>query len=204
MSIVNHKDIKWLLERDKIFIAIHELYGPPPGWRRPQGFTTLCQVILEQQVSLPSAKAHFNKLNAFLPDFTPEEILKLSPGEMRNCHLSKQKAGYLQALSSAILEKRLDLTILPDLPVEISREQLKGIKGIGDWTVDIYLMFCLQVKDIFPSGDIAVINAARELTGAGSKNEILEHAASWKPYRSLATYFLWHYYLSKRNRSAVL
>jgi DNA-3-methyladenine glycosylase II len=93
---------------------------------------------------------------------------------------------------------------LPELPVADIREQLKSVKGIGDWSADIYLMFCLQAKDVFPSGDIAVINTIRELTDFVSKEGILEYSERWKPYRSLATYFLWHYYLSKRKRSSTL
>jgi DNA-3-methyladenine glycosylase II len=94
--------------------------------------------------------------------------------------------------------------MLPELPVPDVRAQLKNIKGIGDWTTDIYLMFCLQAKDIFPIGDIAVVKTIKELTGTVSKDEIIEHSNRWKPYRSLATFFLWHYYLSKRKRTSVL
>ncbi len=93
---------------------------------------------------------------------------------------------------------------MPDLPVAITRSQLMSIKGIGDWTVDIYLMFCLQTRDVFPVGDIAVINTVRELTHAVSKDEILAYSEKWKPCRSLASYFLWHFYLSKRKRTPVV
>jgi DNA-3-methyladenine glycosylase II len=199
--IVNQQDITHLFKADEIFVTIEGLYGLPPNWNRPQGFTTLAKIILEQQVSLQSANAHFNKLNDYLPAFTPEEILKLSDLEMRQCQISKQKSRYLKELSKAILDGRIDLNMLPELPVPDVRAQLKNIKGIGDWTTDIYLMFCLQAKDIFPIGDIAVIKTIKELTGAVSKDEMIEHSERWKPYRSLATFFLWHYYLSKRNRS---
>lgn len=201
--IVNPHDITELLKKDEIFVTIFNLYGSPPNWSRPQGFTTLAMIILEQQVSLQSAKAHFNKLNSYLSAFTPEEILKLLDVEMRQCQITRQKSTYLRALSAAILDGSLDLNKLPELPVAHIREQLKSIKGIGDWTADIYLMFCLQAKDIFPIGDIAVVNTIRELTGVESKEEIIVHSKKWKPYRSLATYFFWHYYLSKRNRSSV-
>jgi DNA-3-methyladenine glycosylase II len=200
-NIVNQKDINKLIKVDEIFVAIHDLYGSPPNWNRPQGFSTLAKIILEQQVSLQSANAHFNKLNDYIPAFTPEEILKLSNEEMRQCQISKQKSRYLKELSKAILDRRIDFNRLPELPVPDVRTQLKNIKGIGDWTTDIYLIFCLQAKDIFPIGDIAVIKTIKELTGAVSKDEMIEHSERWKPYRSLATFFLWHYYLSKRNRS---
>ena len=202
--IVNQLDINHLLKSDDIFVTINNLYGSPPNWNRPQGFTTLSKIILEQQVSLQSANAHFNKLNAYLPAFTPKEILKLSDEEMRQCQISKQKSTYLRALSMAILDGNLDLDGLLKFSVTLIREQLKSIKGIGDWTADIYLMFCLQAKDIFPVGDIAVVNTIRELTGASTKNEIITYSERWKPFRSLATFFLWHYYLSKRKRNSVL
>jgi DNA-3-methyladenine glycosylase II len=202
-SIVNHSDIKKLMKTDALFSKIYALYGPPPDWTRPQGYITLSKIILEQQVSLQSANAHFNKLNNYLPEFAPEEIMKLSDEEMRNCQISRQKAKYLRELSLTIIEGRIDLDSFQELPDDEIRRQLKSIKGIGDWTADIYLMFCLRAKDIFPAGDVAVINTIKELTEAKTKDEIMAYAENWKPYRSLATYFLWHYYLSKRNRKSI-
>ena len=201
--IVNQPDIDKLLKADKVFGTIHALYGSPLNWNRQQGFPALAKIILEQQVSLQSANAHFNKLYEYLPAFTPEELLKLSDDEMRQCQISKQKSRYLKELSKAILDGKIDLNKLPELPVPDVRTQLKSIKGIGDWTTDIYLMFCLQAKDVFPIGDIAVVKTIKELTGVVSKKEIIGHSEKWKPYRSLATYYLWHYYLSKRMRSSV-
>jgi DNA-3-methyladenine glycosylase II len=199
-NIVNHNDIKKLLKTDALFLKIYTLYGSPPDWNRPQGFITLSKIILEQQVSLQSANAHFNKLNNYLSEFAPEEIMKLSDEEMRNCQISRQKARYLRELSLTIIERKIDLERFHELPESEVRRQLKCIKGIGDWTVDIYMMFCLQVKDIFPIGDVAVITTIKELTEAKSKDEIMAYAEKWEPFRSLATYFLWHYYLCKRNR----
>jgi DNA-3-methyladenine glycosylase II len=199
-AIVNQPDITELSGKDDIFINILAQYGAPPNWERPEGFITLVKIILEQQVSLQSANAHFTKLNNYLPAFTPEEIVKLSDQEMRACQISRQKSRYLKDLSLAILDGRIELGKLSVTPLSDIRTRLKNIKGIGDWTVDIYLMFCLQEKDIFPSGDIAVINTIKELTGAVSKAAILEHSSKWIPFRSLASFFLWHYYLSKRNR----
>jgi len=114
--------------------------------------------------------------------------------------ISRQKSIYLRTLSSAILDGSIDLEKFIELPLDEVRAQLKKIKGIGDWTVDIYLMFCLQAKDIFPVGDVAVINTIKELTGSLYRNEIIVRSEKWKPLRSLATFFLWHYYLRKRMR----
>jgi DNA-3-methyladenine glycosylase II len=119
---------------------------------------------------------------------------------MRMCQISRQKSGYLRSLSTAILSGDLDLEDLSGKGETEIRRQLTGIKGIGIWTSDIYLMFCLQLKDIFPAGDVAIINTVRELSSAGTKEEIIKLSDKWKPLRSLAAYFLWHYYLKKRNR----
>lgn len=199
-SIVNINDIKQLINIDGLFASIADKYDHPPNWKRPQGFVSLSKIILEQQVSLASAAAHFLKLNNYLAEFTPSEILKLSDQEMRNCQISRQKAIYLRALSTAILQGEIDLDELPGLSDTEVRKQLTKIKGIGDWTTDIYLMFCLQARDIFPIGDIAVVNTIKELYGVITKEEIMLLSEKWKPYRSLAVYFLWHYYLSKRNK----
>jgi DNA-3-methyladenine glycosylase II len=198
--ILNSPHIKKLTSSHKLFSKIKEQYGIPPNWQRPQGFISLSRIILEQQVSLASADAHFNKLNSYIKEFTPKEILKLSDKEMRACQISRQKAKYLRALSQAILNNDLDFDELPKLSQGEVRNKLTSIKGIGDWTTDIYLMFCMQTKDIFPLGDIALINTIKELTKVKTHSGIIRLTQKWKPYRSLSAYFLWFYYLKKRNR----
>lgn len=199
-KIVNRTDIKKLTSSHKIFTFIKDKYGIPPNWQRPEGFISLSKIILEQQVSLASAEAHFIKLNSYLPEFSPSEILKLSDEEMKACQISWQKSKYLRALSQALLKKDLEFEELPKLNSEEVRKKLTSIKGIGDWTTDIYLMFCLQSKDIFPLGDIALITTIKELTKVKTNSGIVRLTQKWKPYRSLAAYFLWYYYLMKRNR----
>jgi DNA-3-methyladenine glycosylase II len=199
-GIVNEKDIKVLIRRDRLFARILEQVGPPPDWSREPGFISLSKIILEQQVSLASANAHYQKLQAYLGEFLPSNILKLTDEEMRSCQISRQKAKYLRELSVAIINNEIDLLKLAGLNEPEIRAQLTAIKGIGHWTTDIYLMFCLQAKDIFPVGDIAVVNTIKELSGAKTIEDIGQLAERWKPLRSLATFFLWHYYLKKRNR----
>jgi len=199
-SIVNISDVEELISKDNLFAKIKTLFGLPPNWTRSQGFISLSKIILEQQVSLASAEAHFKKLNNYLPEFSPTEILKLTDEEMKACQISRQKAKYLRVLSQAVLSEELDFKELSKLcPVEV-RKKLASIKGIGDWTTDIYLMFCLQSKDIFPLGDIALISTIKELTQVKTKEGLVRLTQKWKPSRSLAAYFLWHYYLKKRNR----
>lgn len=198
--IVNQRDIAQLIKIDKTFAFINDKYGNPPNWKRPPGFISLSRIILEQQLSLASAGAHFLKLSNYIVEFTPSNILRLTDEEMRNCQISRQKKEYLRSLSTAILNGDIYLEKLTGLNEIEVRNQLTGIKGIGNWTTDIYLMFCLHSKDILPLGDIAIINTIKELYGVKTKEEILLISEKWKPYRSLATYFLWHYYLKPRNR----
>jgi len=198
--IVNKTDIKILTTAHKLFQKIKDKYGIPPNWQRPEGFVSLSKIILEQQVSLASAEAHFIKLNNYLPKFSPSEILNLSDEEMRTCQISRQKAKYLRVLSQSILNKEMGFKELSELGSEKVRKKLTSIKGIGDWTTDIYLMFCLQKKDIFPLGDVALITTIKELTRIKTEQGIIRFTEKLKPLRSLAAYFLWYYYLKKRKR----
>lgn len=200
--IVNTRHVNALIKKDPLFAKIKADWSLPPNWQRPQGFVTLCKLILEQQVSLASAHAHFTKLNGYVKAFEPKYLLKLSDEEYRHCHISRQKSTYLRALSEAVLNGQLDIEALELAEESEVRAQLTAIKGIGQWTTDVYLMFCLQHTDIFPIGDIAVVNTIKEFTGLQTREEMLAHAENWRPYRSLAVYFLWHHYLKKRNRTA--
>jgi len=192
--------IDWLLEREEKFRFIQEQYGRPLIVTRPTGFETLCLLILEQQVSIDSAKATFLKLKKAIQDFVPENIAVFSDEDFRTCGVSRQKTTYLKALSQAILDKHLEVDRLSEKDAATVREELLKIKGIGHWTIDVYLMFCLQSPDIIPLGDIAVVNTIKELFDIHDKEAMAEYAQKWKPYRSVATFFLWHYYLQKRGR----
>lgn len=191
--------IDFLTSKNLIFLEIIEKYGLPPIPKRPQGFETLVLLILEQQVSIDSAKATFLKIKAFTT-CNPESMVLLSDEEFRALGVSRQKTKYIKILAEAILNKELDLESLATKPAQQVREELIKLKGIGNWTIDIYLMFCLQEPDLIPLGDIAVINTIKELLDIHDKQEMETHAQQWSPYRSYATYLLWHYYLNKRNR----
>ncbi|MDD2819882.1 MAG: DNA-3-methyladenine glycosylase 2 family protein [Flavobacterium sp.] len=195
--------IHYLSEKDPIFKTIVEKYGLPVIPVRPQGFETLVLLILEQQVSIDSAKATFLKLKAKHNHFIPEKLLESSDEEFRNLGVSRQKTSYIKALATALLNKDLDLESLPTKSAQEVREELIKIKGIGHWTIDIYLMFCLQAPDLIPLGDIAVINTIKELLNIHDKEEMERYVLQWSPHRSLATFLLWHYYLKQRNRTVV-
>lgn len=191
-----------LSKKDLHLKNIVRQYGYPPMWTRPANFQTLIHIILEQQVSLASAKAAFLKLKEKLVTITPEKLLQLTDAELKACYFSRQKIVYARHLATAIVSKQLNLEKLSLLPDEKIREELKRIKGIGDWTVDIYLLFALQRTDIFPTGDLAMVNAFKEikrLEKQVSKEEVIALSENWKPHRSVATMILWHYYIQKRG-----
>ena len=195
--------IDYLSEKETIFKKIIEQYGMPVIPKRAQGFETLVLLILEQQVSIDSAKATFLKIKESQKRIIPEILLHVTDQEFRNLGVSRQKTSYIKALAKAILNNDLDLKSLPTKTAQQVREELIKIKGIGNWTIDIYLMFCLQAPDLLPLGDIAVINTIKELLNIHDKNAMKIHAEQWSPYRSYATYLLWHHYLNKRNRTVV-
>ncbi|TKT92973.1 DNA-3-methyladenine glycosylase 2 family protein [Dyadobacter frigoris] len=192
---------------DEDLAVIIKEHGYPPMWTRPNTYETLVHIILEQQVSLASALAALKKLQEKTIALTPENILKLSDEELKACYVSRQKMIYLRGLALALVEKRLELDVLGSLPDNEVRSQLTALKGIGNWTTDIYLMFVLQRADIFPIGDLAAVNAlkrAKKLVRETPRENLLEVAAFWKPYRTVATMILWHHYLSSPFRSYAL
>ena len=187
---------------DKEMKHIIHLYGYPPMWTRPASFATLIHIILEQQVSLASALAAFNKLKQKIGTITPEKLLQLSDAEMKACYFSRQKMVYARHLAETIISKKIQLKKLSALPDEEIRTALKQVKGIGDWTSDVYLMFALQRADIFPIGDLAMVNALKEvkkLPKQTAKEELLQMAEAWRPYRTIAAMLLWHHYIKTRN-----
>jgi DNA-3-methyladenine glycosylase II len=183
--------------------AILDTYGYPPMWTRPNTFESLIHIILEQQVSLASALAALNKLRDKIGKVTPGRLLELTDEELKACYFSRQKTVYARHLALAIQEKRFSLKALERLPNEEVRTRIVALKGLGNWSADIYLMFVLRRADIFPVGDLAAVNAlkqVRKLKKQVSVNSLLKIATEWEPYRTVATMILWHYYLSVRKK----
>jgi len=187
---------------DPDLAVIIQTYGYPPFWSRPNTFETLVHVILEQQVSLASALSALNKLKEKVQELTAARIVLLTDEEMRACYVSRQKSGYIKYLAEALLSGQLNLTDLEDMPDDEVRARLVALKGIGQWTADVYLMFVLQHPDVFPIGDLAAVNAlkrVKKMHTETTREQLLEIADGWRPYRTIATMLLWHFYLSERR-----
>ncbi|BAY48305.1 HhH-GPD family protein [Scytonema sp. HK-05] len=191
-----------LANRDSDFAGILETFGPPPLWEREAGFPTLLRIILEQQVSLAAAKAVFNRLCAVAVPLTPENFLTLDDVQLKTIGFSRQKILYGRALAIAITSGQLNLTNLETMDETAIRTELKRIKGIGDWTVDIYLLMALLRPDVFPKGDLGLAIATQKLKGLTLRptpEELAAIADNWRPWRAVAARILWHYYLSDRT-----
>jgi DNA-3-methyladenine glycosylase II len=199
-----------LTARDMRLARIVAEFGPPPLWAREPGFPTLLRIILEQQVSLASAQAAFDRLIAIASPLTPERFLELDDATLKTAGFSRQKTRYGRELAGAILSGRLDLDALDALDDEAVRATLITVVGIGRWTADIYLLMAMCRPDAWPAGDLALATAARHALGLASAPGTAELefiGEAWRPWRAVAARVLWHFYLNggiKRGGAAAL
>ena len=194
-----------LAGRDADLEAIVGRYGPPPLWDRAPGFGTLVHIILEQQVSLSSAKAAYDRLLAATDPLTPDAFLRLGDAELLAIGFSRQKARYGRALASRILDGALDLDSLDALDDDGVQVALEAVPGIGRWTSTIYLLMVLGRPDVWPTGDIALATAVAQskgLPGRPDPQTLMQIGEAWRPWRSVAARLFWHDYLARRGRSS--
>jgi DNA-3-methyladenine glycosylase II len=192
--------VEELCRCDADLAGIVAAFGPPPLWAREPGFPTLLHIILEQQVSLASARAAFGRLLAAASPLTPESFLRLDDRRLREIGFSQQKTRYGRHLAQVLLDGTLDLEALPGMEVAAARDALLQVKGIGLWTADIYLLMALGSPDIWPRGDLALVVAAQEVKRLPSRptaEELETLGLNWKPWRAVAARLLWHHYLSR-------
>lgn len=190
-----------LAARDPDLAGVVERHGPPPLWAREPGFATLVLLVLEQQVSLASARAAFERLREALGTVEPHGLLGLDDARLRAIGFSRQKAGYVRELAGALLAGALDLDALAGAPDDEIRARLTALRGIGSWTADVYLTMALRRPDAFPSGDLALLVSAgrvKRLDRRPAPQELEALAEPWRPYRAVAARILWHAYLSER------
>jgi DNA-3-methyladenine glycosylase II len=196
--------VEELTARDADLAAIVARHGPPPLWNREPGFGTLLHVILEQQVSLASAQAAFDRLRAEADPLTPARFLELTDADLLAIGFSRQKTRYGRALAEAIETGALDLTTLETLDDGAVHEALQSVPGIGPWTSTIYLLMVLLRPDLSPAGDIALAESVGQVKGLGRRPDPIEMVAlgeAWRPWRSVAARLFWHDYLARRGRS---
>jgi len=194
--------VRLLADRDEHLAEVVNTYGRPPLWVREPGFPTLVYIILEQQVSLASAKAAFDRLQAAVKPLTPRGFLKLNDVELLRIGFSRQKTLYTRLLAESLARRHFDLRYLHDLPDDSAHKMLVAFKGIGRWTADIYLLSALRRPDIWPTGDLALATAVQEVKRLGKRPapEKLETlSAPWRPWRAVAARLFWHAYLCKRG-----
>ncbi len=197
-----HTICRKLAKIDADLAGIIKEHGYPPMWIRPATFQSLVLFILEQQVSLASAYAAFKRLKEKIGFVTPAKILAMTDQELRDCYFSRQKIVYARELAMVIQSRKMKLRSFPLLADEEVRNEMIKIKGIGHWTVDVYLMHSLQRSDLFPLGDIALVNSLKEVKGLPkdiSKEKMLQIAEAWRPNRTVAAMILWHAYIKKRG-----
>ena len=190
--------LQQLAARDPDLSAIVARLGAPPMWDREPGFPTLIHIILEQQVSLASARAAFDRLRAAASPLTPEAFLTFDDARLKSIGFSRQKTAYARGLAQAVQAGQLDLTELAGLPDDEVRRVLLKLKGIGPWSADIYLLMALRRPDVWPAGDLALALAAqrvKRLPSCPSPAELEAMGDEWRPWRAVAARLLWHYYL---------
>jgi DNA-3-methyladenine glycosylase II len=189
-----------LASRDRYLAAILESLGPPPMWSRKTGFRTLIRIILEQQVSLASAAAMFDRLESSIIPMSPERLLEMGELRLKALGLTRQKTAYFLDLADSIVQKRLNLRSLVRMGDDEVRAALMQVKGIGSWSADIYLLMALQRPDIWPGSDLALaiaISKIRRTKRRPEPAELAKIAERWRPFRSVAARMLWQYYLAQ-------
>jgi DNA-3-methyladenine glycosylase II len=195
--------VERLVVADPDLADIVARHGHPPLWDREPGFPTLLHIVLEQQVSVASARAAFERLKAVADPLTPTRFLELSDAALLEIGFSRQKARYGRALAAAVRSGALDLGGLARLDDDTVHAELQSIPGIGPWTSTVYLLMVLGRPDVWPAGDIALAKAIAEVKTLPYRPDAAEMALlgeAWRPYRSVAARLFWHDYLSRRGR----
>ncbi|MFY8181206.1 MAG: DNA-3-methyladenine glycosylase family protein [Flavobacterium sp.] len=192
--------VEFLTSKDETLKFILDTYGHPIIQKRQEGFASMCHIILEQQVSIESAKACYVKLENYFKKITPENIYYSSDDELKSCGLSRQKIVYLKDLAFKVINNDINFESFATKSEQQIREELVTIKGVGNWSIEVYLMFCLQSPDVVPLGDIAIKNTLKELYDCQTHEEMERLSNNWKPFRTFASFTIWHYYLKKRGK----
>lgn len=199
--------VRSLRRRCHIMRAVHKAAGDPPLRRRPGGFEGLAQIIVAQQLSVASASAIWERTRAAIAPMTAAQLVRLDDEALRGAGLSRPKIRTLRALSDAVVANDIDFDRMAQASDGDIHAALTSVKGIGPWTADIYIMFCLGRADAFAPGDLALQIAAAEAMEVSERlsvDELTEAADVWRPWRAVAARLLWTYYAHlKRMKTAI-
>jgi DNA-3-methyladenine glycosylase II len=183
-----------------------EKAGQPSLRRRPAGFPGLCAIVVSQQLSTSSARAIWGRLQAAFDPFHHDEVRRARAPKLARLGLSKPKIKTLKAIGTAMSKGAIDLDTVGRMEADVAHNALVALHGIGPWTADIYLLFCLGHADAFPAGDLALQEAARLAFGLQTRpsaTEMIKLAEAWRPYRGVAAHLLWAYYAAIKRRDPV-
>jgi len=192
-----------LVEVDPRFAMLLSRAGRPPLRRRADGFAGLASIVVSQQLSTASAKAIWDRLSAICKPLDSAAMLRARPAKLARAGLSAPKIRTLKAIAKAITRGDLDLAALVDTPADEAHGMLTAVHGIGPWTADIYLLFCLGHADTWPAGDLALQEATRLLLALKTRPTAKEMgllAEPWRPWRGAAACMLWSYYRASKQR----
>lgn len=181
---------------DPRFAAGLATYGPPPLRSAAEGYAALLRAIVGQQVSVYAARSIWDRVAALVNPMTPERLLTFSDEQLRACGLSNNKVKFARSLALDTAERRIVFEALPELDDEAVIAMLTQAKGIGRWTAEIYMMFALGRPDVMPANDLGIIVAAQHFFGLRRRPDparLLKMAEAWRPWRTVASLFLWHY-----------
>jgi DNA-3-methyladenine glycosylase II len=193
-----------LAKADPRFAQALSMAGPPPLRRRADGFAGLASIVVSQQLSTASAKAIWDRLNAAFEPFDHMAVLRARATKLARAGLSAPKIRTLKAIAKAIDRGELDLASLVHRSADEAHRILTAVHGIGPWTADIYLLFCLGHADAWPAGDLALQEATRLLLGLDARptsKEMGPLAEAWRPWRGAAACMLWNYYRAAKQRN---
>ncbi len=189
---------QWLAAQDEDLGRVYRMTGVPPLWARRPGFSTLVQIILEQQVSLGAARTMYRRLGAHAGGVRVGTVARLGDEGLRSLGFTRQKARYCHGLAELVRSGVLDLRAVASAPDEEGRRMLLAVPGLGAWSVDIYFLMALRRPDVWPRGDLALAVALREvkrLPAPPTRDEQERIASAWTPWRSVAARLLWKHYL---------
>ncbi len=195
-----------VLRLDPAMRALFDVAGRPPLRKREPGFEGLAGIVVAQQLSTASAAAIWRRVKDRFPNLEAGPVLAASDEDLRGCGLSAPKIRTLRAVASAIASGEVPLDDLATLPADEAHAHLVTVKGIGPWTADIYLLFCLGHPDAFPAGDLALQEAVRmgfALDARPSARELDAFSDRWRPWRGAAAKLLWAYYGAQRKGSGI-